>query len=111
MGRSYDCPVELALDVLGGKWRVVLLARLKEGPQRYSDLRRLVPRMSDKMLTQRLRELGETGLIARRAGKYSLTSTGASARRVLQALYDWGQAIAPSQELRLEVAARKRSKR
>lgn len=96
-----SCPVERALTVLGPKWRVVILARIKEGAQRYADLRRLIPRMSEKMLTQRLRELAEDGLIERRDGKYELTRRGESARGVLQALYDWGCALeTPSSAVR-----------
>jgi DNA-binding HxlR family transcriptional regulator len=110
MRRVYACPVELALDVLGGKWRTVLLARLKQGPQRYADLRRLTPGMSDKMLTQRLRELQERGFVARRAGAYVLTSRGASARKVLQALYDWGTEVAPDFDIRIESPARPRGR-
>ncbi|MER9076558.1 helix-turn-helix transcriptional regulator [Mesorhizobium sp. M0904] len=49
-GRLYGCPVEFALDALGGKWKTVILARIKEQPMRYSDLRRLIPSLSDKML-------------------------------------------------------------
>lgn len=90
MASDHACPVELALDLLGGKWRTVILAHLKEAPRRYSDLRRLVPRISDKMLTQRLAELREAGFVAHRSGKYVLTERGASAGKVLQALYDWG---------------------
>ena len=91
-----SCPVERALTLLGAKWRVVILARIKEGAQRYADLRRLVPRMSEKMLTQRLRELTEDGLIARSEGRYVLTPRGESARGVLQALYDWGSTLEAS---------------
>jgi len=109
MSRVYACPVELALDVLGGKWRAVLLAHLKEGPQRYSDLRRLAPRMSEKMLTQRLHELCDRGLITRRGGTYRLTRRGASARSVLNALYDWGTLIAPDVDARIEPPAKPRS--
>ncbi|TIT84977.1 MAG: helix-turn-helix transcriptional regulator, partial [Mesorhizobium sp.] len=50
-GRLYGCPVELALDALGGKWKTVILARIKERPLRYSELRRMIPSLSDKMLT------------------------------------------------------------
>ena len=91
-----SCPVERALTILGPKWRVVILARIKEGAQRYADLRRLVPRMSEKMLTQRLRELAADGLISRRDGRYVLTPRGESARGVLQALYDWGSTLEAS---------------
>jgi DNA-binding HxlR family transcriptional regulator len=95
--KSVGCPVEFALVVLGGKWKTVLLAHLKEGPRRYGELRRLTPRLSDKMLSQRLDELQRLGLIERSAqdGVYRLAPAGDSLRPVLQSLYDWGVAKAP----------------
>jgi DNA-binding HxlR family transcriptional regulator len=107
--------VELALAVLGGKWRVVILAHLKQQSLRYSDLRRLTPRVSEKMLTQRLHELCGAGLVIKRGERYSLSSRGKSAAPVLQALYDWGQRVAPELGLRIEpppvAAATSRTKR
>ena len=89
------------MDVVGGRWRVVLLSRLKEGVHRYGELRRLVPGISEKMLSQRLRELEADGLVRRRdLGRvpphveYELTDDGLSLAPVLQALYDWGAARA-----------------
>jgi DNA-binding HxlR family transcriptional regulator len=102
MRSTYNCPVELALDLFGGKWRVVILARIKDGPLRYGDLRRLVPRMSDKMLTQTLRELVERGLVEGRGGAYGLTPRGESARGVLASLYRWGGDVAPQLGVVLE---------
>ena len=97
MPKRYSCPVELAVDVVGGRWRTVILARLKEGTHRYGELRRLIPGVSEKMLTQRLRELEADGLITRRDlgtvpphVEYDLTDEGRSLTPVLQALYDWG---------------------
>ena len=89
------------MDVIGGRWRTVLLSRLKEGVHRYGELRRLVPGISEKMLSQRLRELEADGLIVRRDRErvpphveYKLTEEGRSLAPVLQALYDWGAARA-----------------
>ncbi|MEO3744227.1 helix-turn-helix domain-containing protein [Plantactinospora sp. B5E13] len=97
MIRRYDCPVELAVDVIGGKWRPVILAHLKEGVHRYGELRRRMPGISEKMLTQRLRELEADGLVVRHDHgtnpphvEYRLTEEGLSLAPVLQALYDWG---------------------
>ncbi|MER9628445.1 helix-turn-helix domain-containing protein [Mesorhizobium sp. M0296] len=91
-GRLYGCPVEFALDALGGKWKTVILARIKEQPMRYSDLR---PSLSDKMLTQRLAELVEIGFVTLETspdgkGRYALTGRGGDLAAALQALYDWG---------------------
>lgn len=101
MPKRYSCPVELAVDVIGGRWRTVILARLKEGVHRYGELRRLIPGISEKMLTQRLRELEADGLVSRRDlgtvpphVEYDLTDEGRSLVPVLQAMYDWGAARA-----------------
>jgi DNA-binding HxlR family transcriptional regulator len=94
--KSYGCPVEFSLDLLGGKWKVVILARLKQQPMRYGDLRRAIPDLSDKVLTDRLAGLRATGLLVDANGiaRYRLTARGESLRSVLQALYDWGEAEA-----------------
>jgi DNA-binding HxlR family transcriptional regulator len=93
--RSVDCPVELSLELLGGKWKPVILARLKDQPLRYGDLR-LIPRLSDKVLTERLSDLQAQGLIVREengtgVGFYRLTEQGQTLRPILQSLYDWGE--------------------
>ncbi|NUP26792.1 MAG: helix-turn-helix transcriptional regulator [Nocardia sp.] len=87
------------MDTIGGKWAVVLLGHLKEGPLRYGELRRLVPDITEKMLTQRLRELEAAHLIERtvdegsvRTVTYRLIDPGL--QPVLQALYDWGGSLA-----------------
>ena len=87
------------MDTIGGKWAVVILAHLKQGPLRYGELRRLMPDITEKMLTQRLRELEAAGLVGRTvlsevppAVSYRLADD--SVQPVLQALYDWGSKIA-----------------
>lgn len=101
----YGCPVELALERIGGKWKTVILARIKEGPVRYGDLRRSIPQLSDKVLTQRLHELVEAGLVAHdvadgRRSCYTLTERGRALRPALAALYDWGAAEAAAGTIR-----------
>jgi len=100
LAKRFGCPVELSLELLAGKWKPVILARLKERPYRYSELRKLIPTLSTKMLTERLRDLEVQGLVERRgiAGKphavYRLTARAESLKPVLQALYDWGKEAA-----------------
>ncbi|AGZ45371.1 winged helix-turn-helix transcriptional regulator [Actinoplanes friuliensis] len=110
MPKSYSCPVELTVDVVGGRWRTVLLAHLKEGVHRYGELRRLTPGISEKMLSQRLRELEADGLISRKDlgtvpphVEYDLTDEGRSLTPVLQALYDWGVARAERTGVSIDV--------
>ena len=97
--KQYGCPVEFALDLLGGKWKSVILARLKQGPLAYGEIRRLVPGLSDKMLTERLKGLEAADLIEREQAeqgrsRYRLTERGEGLKPMLQALYDWGETAA-----------------
>jgi DNA-binding HxlR family transcriptional regulator len=95
--RYYECPTEFALEVLGGKWKTVILAYLGEGPLRYSELRRLVPKLSDKVLTERLHDLVSADLVARQKSRnapgadvYVLSDRSKSLSPVLRGLYVWG---------------------
>jgi DNA-binding HxlR family transcriptional regulator len=103
-GRTYGCPVELSLTMLGGKWKTVILARLKQQALRYGELRRLIPDLSDKVLTQRLHELEEDGFIVRRheggEARYAMTERGVSLQPVLEALFHWGLTEAPMHDAR-----------
>ena len=106
MRKVYGCPVELSLELLGGKWKSVILAYLKDRPRSYGELRQLIPDLSDKVLTERLRGLEAQGLAARQIGpepgrvRYSLTERGKSLRPVLEALYAWGEHVAPDLDVR-----------
>jgi DNA-binding HxlR family transcriptional regulator len=94
---SFGCPTELAVSVLGGKWRVVILAYLKEGTYRFGELKRRLPAISGKVLTQQLRALAREGLIRRTIysevparTEYELTEYGRSLIPVLEVIYHWG---------------------
>jgi DNA-binding HxlR family transcriptional regulator len=84
------------LQLLGGKWKTVILCYLRRGPLRYGELRAFLPRLSDKMLTERLKDLQQSGLISRNvtpsshATRYRLTERGEALRSVLAAIYQWG---------------------
>lgn len=97
-GERYNCPVEFAFTLLGGKWKVVLLALLKARPHRYAELRAATQGLADKVLTERLRELVASGLViqSKRGGRgapstYRLSRRAEQLRPALQALYDWGR--------------------
>ena len=99
--RQFSCPEEFAVDMLNGKWKTVILAHLKQRSLRYAELRALMPSLSDKMLTQRLKDLVDLQLIGRHksggrgaASRYELSARGRSLRPVLQGLYDWGGRVA-----------------
>jgi DNA-binding HxlR family transcriptional regulator len=95
--KVFCCPTELTLDVLGGKWKTVILSFLKQRPCRYAELSKLMPTLSDKMLTERLGDLVDAGLIVKRkasaSGKrevYALTDRAHSLDSILQDLHVWG---------------------
>lgn len=91
--RTAGCATEFAVDLLRGKWKAVILARLKDGPLRYGELRRLIPDIADKVLTERLADLTALGFVEPVPydhGAYRLTLRGHAARPMLKALYAWG---------------------
>ncbi len=94
--KVFDCPVEAALDLLGGKWRLRVLARLSRGTQRYGELRRSLPAISEKMLVRELRQLEADGMLRREQYpeipprvEYSLSELGASLLPALDQLGSW----------------------
>jgi DNA-binding HxlR family transcriptional regulator len=96
--RTYHCPVEAAVDVFGGKWKAIILWWLQERTWRFAELRRQIPGITEKMLTQQLRELEGDGIVNRRVYptvpprvEYSLTAYGLSLKRALRELCAWGQ--------------------
>jgi DNA-binding HxlR family transcriptional regulator len=100
---DFNCPTEFALTVLGGKWKTIILAYLSERPCHYGELRQLLPGLSDKVLTERLKDLQQSGLVARRKLSvsksrlpYALTARGATLTPILTDLYVWGSNHAAS---------------
>jgi DNA-binding HxlR family transcriptional regulator len=95
---QYGCPIEATLDVIGGKWKGVILFHLLPGPQRFSDLRRRLPTITQRMLTLHLRELEDDGIIHREIYQqippkveYSLTEFGKTLEPILLTLLQWGE--------------------
>lgn len=93
------CPVEAALEVIGGKWKGVILYHLLSETYRFNELRRLMPGVTQKMLTKQLRELEADNLIVRKIYReippkveYSLTDYGKTLGPVILALQAWGGA-------------------
>lgn len=94
---SYHCPVEATLDLIGGKYKSLILWHLIGKTLRFSEIRALIPQATPKMLTQQLRLLEEDGLINRHVYpvvppkvEYSLTEFGESIIPILNAMCDWG---------------------
>ena len=96
--RIEECPVSATLEVIGGKWKPLILWTLKRGPHRFNELRRNVPGASQKVLTEQLRQLERSGIIERRVlpgarahTEYRLSAYGVTLRPALQALANWGE--------------------
>jgi DNA-binding HxlR family transcriptional regulator len=94
---TFHSPTEFTLAVLAGKWKTVILGHVMYSPRRYSELRRLVPDLSDKVLSERLRDLVSLGLVTHRKGDgqtssdiYALAARGRSLTKILRLLYEWG---------------------
>ena len=92
-----QCPLTTALDIIGGKWHLVVLYALAQQPRRFNELQRLAPGVSHKVLTQAVRHLETHGLVHRRAGigaaphvEYSLSERGQTVRPIQTAVADWG---------------------
>src|SRR4051812_48267646 len=114
LARSFACPIELTLHVLAGKWTTLILCYLEHGPLRYKDLRRLIPRLSDKVLTARLADLCGRGLVEKKsiAGHsrevYLLAPSGKSLCITFTELYRWGEKHAAMLGVTADSTARRR---
>lgn len=95
--RQYNCPMEMTMDLIGGKWKVLILWHLSFETLRFNELKRAFPEATQKMLTQQLRDLEANGLINRRVYpqvpprvEYSLTDFGNTLMPVLLEMNRWG---------------------
>ena len=124
LARQYAHPSELTLAVLRGKWTCAILSCLDGGACRYAELRRRLPGLSDKVLTQRLQDLARAGLVARKDSSgpedhapYALSASGRSLLPLIVRLVAWGLEHAARHEARfgfssgVDTAAGTRSRR
>ena len=93
------CPVETTLSLISNRWKVLILRELFLGTRRFGELKKALNGISQKVLTENLKDMAEQGLISRRVYaevpprvEYSLTPLGESLRPVLRAMFDWGVA-------------------
>lgn len=92
-----SCPAEVTLQIIGGRWKIVIVWALLQGTKRFSDLCRSMPGITQKMLTQQLRELEQDGIVFRKVYpqvppkvEYSITPSGRSLKPVVNAIHHWG---------------------
>ncbi|MCR5079045.1 MAG: helix-turn-helix transcriptional regulator [Bacilli bacterium] len=98
------CPVETTLLLIGSKWKVLILRDLLKGTKRFSELKKSITGVTQKMLTQQLRELESDGIVNRKVYavvppkvEYSLTELGQSLHGILKSMEDWGKNYKASQ--------------
>jgi DNA-binding HxlR family transcriptional regulator len=99
-----DCPLVYAVGIIGGKWKPIIIHMLLTGARRTGQLRKAMPAISQKVLTQQLRELEEDGVVSRTVFaevppkvEYDLTDSGMRMAQAIEALYTWGDAHRRSQ--------------
>ena len=97
--KDSNCPAEFTLAMIGGRWKIPIIFHLLAGRKRFSELARAIKGVTQKMLTQQLREMERNGLVVRQVYaqvppkvEYSLTDLGASLQPVVEAMCDWGEA-------------------
>lgn len=87
------CPIRTTLDVVGGKWALLIIQQLRAGPKRFGEITHAIPEISEKMLTQELRHLQQQQLVARAdEGHYQLTAAGELALPLIAAMAEFGRA-------------------
>ncbi|QJD96214.1 helix-turn-helix transcriptional regulator [Mucilaginibacter robiniae] len=100
--KNYYCSLHLTMDMIGNKWKPLILFHLLAGPQRSGALQRSVPEISNKMFTQTIRELERDHLLTRTVHpvvpphvEYELTDLGRSLEDILKELDNWGKKLMP----------------
>jgi DNA-binding HxlR family transcriptional regulator len=96
-GVFYYCPVDLTLQIVGGRWKGIVIWNLREQKMRYGELKKVLVTINDKMLSQVLKELEEQGVVSRKVYEvvpprveYSLTKEGKKLLPIMQAMNDYG---------------------
>lgn len=100
-----ECPIEVGLNILSGKWKLKILWHLSRGTVRFNELQRILGNITTKTLTQQLRELEEQGIVIRKIFpevppkvEYSLSEIGMTLQPILAQLCDWGKIYQDYQE-------------
>ncbi|MCB0165802.1 MAG: helix-turn-helix transcriptional regulator [Anaerolineae bacterium] len=95
---KYECPVEAVANLLGGRWKIIILGRLMHGTRRYGEIKHSINYISEKMLIQQLRQLEQDGLVERRQYpevpprvEYSLSTKGCTLIPLFQYIGEWGR--------------------
>jgi len=106
--KEYDCALVLTIDLIGGKWKLIILWYLIGGAKRFGELKNSIPSITQKMLTEQLRELEERGIISRKVYaavppkvEYAMTDFGTSLIPLINGLCTWTEAYAKENDITL----------
>jgi DNA-binding HxlR family transcriptional regulator len=102
-GKEYHCAMDVTMDYIGGKWKTVVLWYLRKDKKRFSELRKLIPNITEKMLSLQLKDLENDGLVKRKIYpevppkvEYYLTDFGKTLIPMLEEIAKWGRGLAQS---------------
>ncbi|GEB33413.1 helix-turn-helix domain-containing protein [Brevibacillus sp. FSL K6-0770] len=97
-GKQFQCPIELSVSILAGRWKTTIICQLLNGKKRYGELKKNIMGVNHKMLAEQLRELEESGIVLRHVYpvvppkvEYELTERGEALRPVIEYLIKWGE--------------------
>jgi DNA-binding HxlR family transcriptional regulator len=114
-GQEYHCALDVTMDYIAGKWKTVVLWYLRKDKKRYNELRKLIPDITEKMLSLQLKQLEKDGIVLRKVYaeipprvEYSLTAFGKTLIPVVEAIARWGRALAEKDG---ELVERQRTKK
>ncbi|MDG1806204.1 helix-turn-helix domain-containing protein [Flavicella sp.] len=101
-GKQFGCPASVSMELIGGKWKSVILSHLIPGKKRYNELRKEIPLLNERTLSMQLKQLEADGLVSRKAYfkkpplkvEYALTELGETLIPLLKTIIDWGILIA-----------------
>lgn len=106
--KEYDCALVLTIDLIGGKWKLIILWYLIGGAKRFGELKNSIPSITQKMLTEQLRELEERGIISRKVYaavppkvEYAMTDFGTTLIPLINGLCTWTEAYAKENDITL----------
>jgi DNA-binding HxlR family transcriptional regulator len=102
-GKEYHCAMDITMDYIGGKWKTVVLWYLRKDKKRFSELRKLIPNITEKMLSLQLKDLEKDGIVGRKIYpevpprvEYFLTDFGKTLIPMLDEIAKWGRSLAQS---------------
>jgi DNA-binding HxlR family transcriptional regulator len=102
-GKTYHCALDITMHFISGKWKTVILWYLRKDPRRFSELKRQIPQITEKMLSLQLKELEADGIVSRSVFaevpprvEYALTDFGKTMIPMIEAIASWGRTLAKS---------------